>query len=143
MQWYTPNINNLNISYTDSNGLEMQKRKKDFRPTFTLETHEPTSSNYYPVNSAIAIVDETNNLQLTVMNDRSQGGAALRQGTVELMQNRRLYHDDDRGVGEALNETDAYGNGITTHCTYHVQFFDRTQEPALQRTIQLHKDQPV
>ena len=41
------------------------------------------------------------------------------------MQNRRLYKDDDRGVVEPLNETDSEGNGITTHATYHIQFFDR------------------
>jgi hypothetical protein len=48
-----------------------------------------------------------------------------------------MYHDDDRGVGEALNETDAYGNGIVTHNTYHVHFFDRAKEPSMQRTAQL------
>lgn len=67
-------------------------------------------------------------MQLTVSNDRSQGGSVLNKGTIELMQNRRLYKDDNRGVGEALNETDAFGNGIVTHCTYNVQFFNRTIE---------------
>jgi len=51
-------------------------------------------------------------MQLTVMNDRSQGGSVLTNGSVELMQNRRLHHDDQRGVGEALNETNANGVGI-------------------------------
>lgn len=60
------------------------------------------------------------------MNDRSQGGASLANGAVELMQNRRVYHDDDRGVGEALNETNEYGTGIVTHNTYRVQFFNRS-----------------
>jgi lysosomal alpha-mannosidase len=54
------------------------------------------------------------------MNDRSQGGSVIQEGTIELMQNRRLYFDDDRGVGEALNETDEYGNGITVHNVYHI-----------------------
>jgi alpha-mannosidase len=43
---------------------------------------------------------------LTILNDRSQGGAALKKGRIELMQNRRLFKDDGRGVEEALNETD-------------------------------------
>lgn len=128
MQWYTPNINNLNVSYTDSNGLEMQRRVKDKRPDYNYTTHQSVASNYYPINSAIAIVDEKNNLQLTVMNDRSQGGASISNGQIELMQNRRLYYDDDRGVEEALNETDAFGNGIVTHNSYKVHFFNRTKE---------------
>ena len=43
---------------------------------------------------------------MTVLNDRSQGGASIEQGRIELMQNRRLFYDDDRGVDEPLNETD-------------------------------------
>lgn len=52
-------IDNKDTFYTDSNGLEMQKRVLNFRPTFNISTDEKTTSNYYPVNSAIAIVDET------------------------------------------------------------------------------------
>jgi hypothetical protein len=58
------------------------------------------------VGSAIAIRDETTGLQMTVMNDRAQGGSSLYEGSVELMQNRRLFADDGRGVGEALDELD-------------------------------------
>lgn len=49
---------------------------------------------------------------MNVMNSRSQGGSVLQNGRVELMQNRRMNKDDMRGVGEALNEVDADGNGI-------------------------------
>lgn len=42
------------------------------------------------------------------MNERSQAGSAtLEKGMIEIIHNRRLLVDDDRGVGEALNETDA------------------------------------
>jgi hypothetical protein len=51
------------------------------------------------------------------------------------MQNRRLNFDDHRGVGEALNETDSFENGITVHCLYHVQFFDRTKDFSYQRQV--------
>jgi hypothetical protein len=61
---------------------------------------------------------------MTVMNDRSQGGSVIDEGKIELMQNRRLFKDDERGVDEALNETDSYGNGLTVHCLYHLQFFN-------------------
>ena len=47
--------------YTDSNGLEMQTRIQDERPEFNLSTDQNISSNYYPVNSAIAMRDLDNN----------------------------------------------------------------------------------
>ena len=65
------------------------------------------------------------------MNDKSQGGSVIEHSRIELMQNRRLYYDDERGVGEPLNETDSYGNGITVHATYHMQFFNRNLENSL------------
>ena len=78
------------------------------------------TANYYPVQTAIAIVDERTQMQLTVMNDRSQGGSALQDGRIELMQNRRLNVDDKRGVGEVLNEVDRDGSGIVVTATYFV-----------------------
>lgn len=84
----------------------------DYRPDFTLVTDEFASSNYYPINSAVAIRSPTTNVQLTVMNDRSQGGSVLTNGSIEIMQNRRLMHDDWRGVGEPLDETNSSGEGI-------------------------------
>jgi hypothetical protein len=74
---------NDQVFYTDSNGLEMQKRILDQRPDFTLKTDMKVSSNYYPINSAIAFRNQ--NTQMTVMNDRSQGGAVIEDGAIELM----------------------------------------------------------
>ena len=90
----------------------MQKRILDFRPTWNFISIMNVTQNYYPVDSAIVVRDETNMNQLTLMSTRSQGGSALKMGTVELMHNRRLFFDDWRGVDECLNETDEYGNGI-------------------------------
>ena len=74
---------------------------------------------------------------MTVMNDRAQGGSVIEDGTIELMQNRRLTKDDGRGVGEPLNEIDRnvnnknyYGNdknkygGIAVNAKYYIQIFD-------------------
>jgi hypothetical protein len=36
------------------------------------------------------------------------------------MHQRRLFFDDWRGVGEALNETDEFGNGIRVDATYYL-----------------------
>jgi len=43
----------------------------------------------------------------------------INKGRIELMQQRRQYFDDDRGMGEALNETDSFGDGIIVPATYY------------------------
>jgi len=42
---------------------------------------------------------------MIIMNDRSEGGTAYRNGTLELMINRRGNTSDDLGNDETLNET--------------------------------------
>lgn len=136
-------FDNENTFYTDSNGLEMQTRIFNQRPDFDLVTDEIASSNYYPINSALAIRSPSTNMQLTVMNDRSQGGSVLSNGVIELMQNRRLLHDDWRGVGEPLDETNKLGQGIQVNTRYYVQLFDYTKVASKQRQVQLMIDEPI
>ena len=65
MSWLTNNILHDQTFYTDSNGLAMQKRKLNFRPTWDMSQYsnnQNKSSNFYPVNSAIAIYNETTGL---------------------------------------------------------------------------------
>ncbi|NXC02394.1 MA2B1 mannosidase, partial [Orthonyx spaldingii] len=120
--------------YTDSNGRQVLQRRRDYRPTWNLSQSEPVAGNYYPVNSRIFIRDQK--LQLTVLTDRSQGGSSLLDGSLELMVSwghpggtrgraqrcqrhpcplqlhRRLLHDDNRGMAEALDEPGADGRGL-------------------------------
>lgn len=70
MQIDTDLKNNL-MMYTDSNGLEMQKRIKNERFTFKIIQHSPVASNYYPVTTAAYIRDITNENMMFVLNDRS------------------------------------------------------------------------
>jgi hypothetical protein len=94
--------------WTDSNGLEMQERHfKKFEHKMEIYknqsmTFNDIAGNYYPITSAIAMRDFSNNsnLQVTVMNDRAQGGSAdlHDNSTIELMQNRVILRDDDKGV---------------------------------------------
>lgn len=77
------------------------------------------------------------------MNDRSQGGSVLEDGSIEIMQNRRLLHDDGRGVGEALNETNSNGYGIQVNTRYFLQVFNTTKAKSLQRETQLVIDEPL
>ncbi|XP_036044537.1 lysosomal alpha-mannosidase isoform X1 [Onychomys torridus] len=86
--------------YTDSNGREILKRRRDHRPTWRLNQTEPVAGNYYPVNTRIYISD--GHMQLTVVTDRSQGGSSVKDGSLELMVHRRLLADDERGLAEPL-----------------------------------------
>ena len=109
---FSTSLDTKGVWYTDANGRSMQKRVRNFRPTWKLNQTEPTAGNYYPVNSRIALIDETKGVQLVVLNDRSQGGASLSDGDMELMVHRRTLVDDNRGVGEPLNETGQFGDGL-------------------------------
>ncbi len=128
-------INNNNTFYTDSNGLEMQERILNYRPTWEWSGKQNISANYYPVNTGIAIRDTKHKLQMTVMNSRSQGGSVINNGRIELMQHRRLYFDDSRGMGEPLDERDSLNNPIAVPAQYFLQIFNYGKEPSLQRQI--------
>ena len=58
VNWKLDNFNNNRTFYTDSNGLEMQKRVLNWRQFYDFLSFEEVSGNYYPINSALAIVDE-------------------------------------------------------------------------------------
>lgn len=88
--------------YTDSNGRQIIKRKRDKRATYDFDYSDSIPANYYPVTNKIFITDER--LKLTVLTDRAQGGTSGADGEIELMLHRRLFFDDSQGLLEALNE---------------------------------------
>ena len=77
------------------------------------------------------------------MNDRAQGGSSLKDGRVELMQNRRLYTDDHKGVDQALNELNEYYNGITVSASYWLEICNYGNEHCKQREQQIRNDEPL
>jgi len=122
---YYTGIENNGVFYTDSNGRQMIERIRDQRPTYEINMTEPVAMNYYPVNSKIMIKDDRNHL--TVLTDRSQGGASLEDGAVELMLHRRMLFDDGFGVGEALNEK-AFGTGLVARGKHFILFNNDPEE---------------
>lgn len=97
---------------TDSNCREWQHRVRNARPSWNFTSTEPIAQNYVPVNCAIRLTDSASGNVLTVVTDRSQGGASIQDGSVEIMLHRRMLNDDGRGVGEALNEPGVDGQGL-------------------------------
>ena len=114
----------------------MQKRILNYRPTWDIQanyndSNENITANYYPINSAISMKDIISYRVFTVMNDRSQGGSALSEGNIEIMQNRFVPANDNLGNDEFLTEMDEYGNGIRVANTYYVQIFDSSKSPSV------------
>ena len=90
---YSSDIESNGEFVTDSNGRQLMRRIRNFRPTFEINMTEPTAQNYYPVNSKILIGDER--VELGVLVDRSQGGGSIQDGGVELMVHRSVYRTEE------------------------------------------------
>lgn len=86
------NINSRNVFYTDLNGLQMIKRNY-FQKL-------PLQANYYPISASTYIEDE--NIRFTILSGQPLGGASLQSGQIEIMQERRLDQDDERGLGQGV-----------------------------------------
>jgi lysosomal alpha-mannosidase len=80
---------------------------------------QPVAGNFVPVNLFQTVRDAA--LQLSVIVDRTQAGASLADGELEFMVHRRILADDNRGLGEPLNETGLDGRGLVVRGTHKVQ----------------------
>uniref|UniRef100_A0A3B4WKE3 Alpha-mannosidase n=1 Tax=Seriola lalandi dorsalis TaxID=1841481 RepID=A0A3B4WKE3_SERLL len=102
-------IANGNRFYTDLNGFQMQQRR-------TL-AKLPLQANFYPMSSAAFLQDSTSRLSL--LSAQSQGVASLRPGELEVVLDRRLQQDDNRGLGQGVTD-----NKLTASL-YHLLLEDR------------------
>jgi hypothetical protein len=144
------NIDNRQTFYTDANGLFMQKRILDY--FYNSESEKRIESNYYPINTAIYVEDwfespseQEAGLRMTVLNDRTQGGASLRRGEIEIMLDRKTAFDDAQGVFEPLmDRVDPYGvehkGGLEVVTTHRVIVDSKSSRQNLQRRIQFYDD---
>jgi len=127
--------------WSDSNSLAMIPRK-----IVDLGHYGDTiAGNYYPITSAIAMRNEKSKLQVTVMNDRTQGGSAdlMDNNAIELMQHRMSQDQDEKGNAEPLNETSSDDIGIRVNARYYMQIFDTQKGQSLQRFQQINTDNPL
>jgi hypothetical protein len=126
-------------------------KRKEFK---YIETKNIVAANYYPVTTAIAVRDTNsthkNQRQVTILNDRSQGGTAgLRSNaSIELMMQRRHKTWDTYGLIEPLNDLDQWGRGVMTPASYYMLVHDTKTNnakagQAQQRSVQRKLEQPL
>lgn len=132
---------------TDSNGMNMVKREWNYRPDYTLNyTNEPTSCNFFPINSALTFTDaDFPEHRLTVVNDRAQAGSSPTyngKSFIEMMVHRRLLHDDDRGVGQCLNETSQWNHEVGLRAVVNHGLLLANTDPE-QRDMELWTNEPI
>ncbi|KAF0031814.1 hypothetical protein F2P81_016369 [Scophthalmus maximus] len=102
-------VANGNSFFTDLNGFQMQQRR-------TLEKL-PLQANFFPMSSSSFLQDAAS--RLTLLSAQSQAVAALRPGELELVLDRRLQQDDNRGLGQGVTD-----NKLTDNL-YHLLLEDR------------------
>jgi len=113
-------IGNEGVFYTDSNGLDMQKRVYGKAETFEIQPdkYDTIPASYYPVNGVIYIQDKKT--RMTLLTEKTEGGVSRYNGMIETMVHRRTVEDDSRGVGEPLNEQGPDSKGLRVRPQYHL-----------------------
>ena len=107
--------------FTDSNGLERQKRvlnARSFPANGSL--YEPVAYNYFPVTTRASLLDEATGRRFTLAVDRATGCASLATGAIECLLHRRHLNTTFLGMGEVLNEPglDATGHGLVARVSH-------------------------
>lgn len=82
---FSTNLASNKTWFSDSNGLEMQERRLNFRFQFDALIQEPVSGNYVPITNMIHIQDLDQDLQMGLLIDRARGGSSLIDGQLETM----------------------------------------------------------
>ncbi|XP_059140338.1 alpha-mannosidase 2x-like [Physella acuta] len=80
--------------YTDQNGFQFIRRHTN--PVLGIQ------ANFYPMTSAVLLEDEIT--RLTLLSAQPHGASSLDTGHLEVMLDRHLLYDDERGLGEGVTD---------------------------------------
>ncbi|PSN52814.1 hypothetical protein C0J52_09697 [Blattella germanica] len=86
---------NCELAMRISSNIKNIVRRKRF---FKL----PLQANYYPLPTLAFIQDQ--NFRFTIVTGQPLGMGSLKEGQIEVMQDRRLNQDDNRGLGQGVTD---------------------------------------
>jgi len=138
---YSTSIDNGGYFYTDDSGMQMMKRQTNLKGRCCPQDEDIgviIAGNYYPVVSRAYIRNlKGTNYQFTIVTHHSHGGGSLATGELEVMFNRRLLRDDNRGVDQPLNVT------YPVLTRYGLLFANTSQSALYHRQLALLKQYPL
>uniref|UniRef100_A0A3Q2P927 Glycosyl hydrolase family 38 C-terminal domain-containing protein n=1 Tax=Fundulus heteroclitus TaxID=8078 RepID=A0A3Q2P927_FUNHE len=93
-------IQSGDVFYTDLNGFQIQPRR--------FYQKLPLQGNFYPMPSQAYIQDSHH--RLTLHTAQALGVSSLESGQLEVIMDRRLMQDDNRGLGQGLKDNKKTAN---------------------------------
>ncbi|XP_045166966.2 alpha-mannosidase 2x-like [Mercenaria mercenaria] len=109
---FQTSVDNRNIFYTDQNSFQLIGRK--------TRANRLIEENYYPITSMMVIEDSKK--RLTLHTAQPHGAASLRNGWMEVMLDRRVTRDDDKGLGQGVTDN------VLTVANFVLQVDTRTRD---------------